>query len=180
MISKLFAGGAAAVALIATLTGCAAPVDEHAGHDHEHSSALTITDVWVKAVPELGEMPMTGAFMVIENTSGEDLYITGGTDTSGTTDKPLEAHEVVMDASGEMVMQVVDGGIRIPAGESVQLMPGGYHIMYLMMMKPIAVGDTITFTLNVSDGSTIDVSALAMTLEGGVEEYVPEGEGMDG
>jgi len=180
MISKLFAGGAAAVALIATLTGCAAPVDEHAGHDHDHSSALTITDVWVKAVPELGEMPMTGAFMVIENTSGEDLYITGGTDTSGTTDKPLEAHEVVMDASGEMVMQVVDGGIRIPAGESVQLMPGGYHIMYLMMMKPIAVGDTITFTLNVSDGSTIDVSALAMTLEGGVEEYVPEGEGMDG
>ena len=180
MINKLIAGGAAAVALIATLTGCAAPVDEHADHDHDHSSALTITDVWVKAVPELGEMPMTGAFMVIENTSGEDLYITGGTDTSGVTETPLEAHEVVMDASGEMVMQVVDGGIKIPAGESVQLMPGGYHIMYLMMMKPIAVGDTITFTLNVSDGSTIDVSALAMTLEGGVEEYVPEGEGMDG
>jgi copper(I)-binding protein len=59
-------------------------------------------------------------------------------------------------------------------------MPGGYHIMYLMMMKPIAVGDTITFTLNVSDGSTLELSAIAMTLEGGVEEYVPEGEGMDG
>jgi copper(I)-binding protein len=48
------------------------------------------------------------------------------------------------------------------------------------MMKPIAVGDTITFTLNVSDGSTLELSAIAMTLEGGVEEYVPAGEGMDG
>jgi copper(I)-binding protein len=178
MFRKLIASGVAAVALIATLTACAAPVDDHAGHDH--ASALTVTDVWVKAVPDLGEMPMTGAFMVIENTSDEDLYITGGTDTSGITEMPLEAHEVVMDDSGEMVMQVVDGGIKIPAGESVQLMPGGYHIMYLMMMKPIAVGDTITFTLNVSDGSTLELSAIAMTLEGGVEEYVPAGEGMDG
>jgi copper(I)-binding protein len=134
MFRKLIASGVAAVALIATLTACAAPVDDHAGHDH--ASALTVTDVWVKAVPDLGEMPMTGAFMVIENTSDEDLYITGGTDSSGITEMPLEAHEVVMDDSGEMVMQVVDGGIKIPAGESVQLMPGGYHIMYLMMLKP--------------------------------------------
>ncbi|MEY4477162.1 MAG: hypothetical protein RJA31_666 [Actinomycetota bacterium] len=175
MISKLLAAGAAAVALVATLTGCSTASDDHASHDL--SSTLTITDVWVKAIPDLAEGDMTGVFMTVENTGTEDVYLTGGTDTTGITETPLEAHEVVANDAGEMVMQLADGGILVPAGGSVQLMPGGYHIMYWDVTKPIAVGDTITLTLNVSDGTTLDLSAIAMTIEGGVEKYVPNGEG---
>ena len=174
MFRKIIAAGVAAAALVLGISGCASTADDHSGHDH-HTSTLTVTDVWVKAVPDLAESDMTGVFMTVENTGDEDVYLTGGTDTSGITEMALEAHEVVTNDAGEMVMQKTDGGILVPAGGSVQLMPGGYHIMYMMMMKPIAVGDTITFTLDVSDGTTLELSAIAMTLEGGVEEYVPNG-----
>jgi copper(I)-binding protein len=172
--NKLRIGFAAiAVAVVAALTGCAAP----ATTPDPVESALTITDVWVRAVPDLAEGNMTGVFMTVENSSDEDLYLLGGTDTTGITETPLEAHEVVADDSGEMVMQLAEGGILVPAHGSVQLMPGGYHIMYWDLTKVINVGDTITLDLNVSDGSTIGVSAIAMTLEGGTEKYVPNGDG---
>lgn len=175
-MKKLRIGIAAvAVALVAALTGCAAP----APTPESVESALTITDVWVRAVPDLADGDMTGVFMTVENSSDEDLYLTGGTDTTGLTETPLEAHEVVADDSGEMIMQMAEGGILVPAHGSVQLMPGGFHIMYWELANPINVGDTITFDLNVSDGSTISLSAIAMTLEGGTEKYVPGDSGME-
>lgn len=164
---------AVVIAALAVLTGCAAPATT------EPESALTITDVWVRAVPDLAEGDMTGVFMTVENSGTEDVYLTGGTDTTGITETPLEAHEVVSNDAGEMVMQLAEGGILVPAGGSVQLMPGGYHVMYWNLSSPIAVGDTITMTLDVSDGTTIDISAIAMTLEGGTEKYVPANGGME-
>ncbi|MFM2412695.1 MAG: hypothetical protein RLZZ587_1028 [Actinomycetota bacterium] len=157
---------AVVIAALAVLSGCAAPAATT-------EPTLTITDVWVRAVPDLADGDMTGVFMTVENTGTEDVYLTGGTDTTGITETPLEAHEVVSNDAGEMVMQLAEGGILVPAGGSVQLMPGGYHIMYWNLTSPIEVGDTITMTLDVSDGTTIDVSAIAMTLEGGTEKYVP-------
>lgn len=136
--------------------------------------AVVVRDAWVRALPDLAvDGDMTGVFMVLENTGTEDISVTGGTDTSGHTETPLEAHEVVKNDAGEMVMQLAEGGILVPAGGSVQLMPGGYHIMYWNISTPIAVGDEITFTLNLSNGETIDVTAVAMTLEAGQERYVP-------
>ncbi len=160
------------VAALAVLTGCTNPVTNS-------EPTVTVTDAWVRAVPDLAEGDMTGVFMTIANSGTEDVYVTGGTDTTGLTETPLEAHEVVADASGEMVMQLAEGGILVPAGGSVQLMPGGFHIMYWNLTKPIAVGDTITLTLNLSDGTTIDVNAIAMTLDGGTEKYVPANGGME-
>ena len=154
----------AAIAWVATGIGNPAPSAE---------PAIVVRDAWVKAVPDLAvDGDMTGAFMVLENTTDEDIFVTGGTDNSGYTMMPLEAHEVVANDAGEMVMQPAEGGILIPAGDMVQLMPGGFHIMYMMMTKPIAVGDDVSFTLTLSNGDTLDVTAVAMTLEGGQERYV--------
>lgn len=141
----------------------------------EAEPAIVVRDAWIKAVPDLAvDGDMTGAFMVLENTTDEDIFVTGGTDNGGYTMMPLEAHEVVANDAGEMVMQPAEGGILIPAGDMVQLMPGGFHIMYMMMTKPIAVGDEVSFTLTLSNGETIDVTAVAMTLEGGQERYVQQ------
>lgn len=123
----------------------------------------TASDVWIKAVPELMDgMAMTGVFMTLENPSSEDLELIGAMNTTeGLTETPLEIHEVVKNDAGEMVMQMVEGGIVIPAQGSVTLKPGGYHVMYWDLLKPIPVGSHVTMTLEFSNDTTVDVDAVA-------------------
>jgi copper(I)-binding protein len=47
---------------------------------------------------------------------------------------------------GMMTMQPVDR-IEVPAGETVSLEPGGYHIMLLALADPLEVGATVELTL---------------------------------
>ncbi len=61
------------------------------------------------------------------------------------------------DMSGEMTMQQVDS-IVLPAGETVMLMPGGYHIMLLDLAAPLEVGQTFDVTLTFANAGSITVS----------------------
>jgi len=133
------------------LVGCApAPV------------APTASEVWIKAVPDLVAGDMTGLFGTFTNDGSEIVYITGGTaaDASLTASK-LDAHEVVKDASGKMVMQEVKTGIPVPAHGSVILKPGSYHIMFWNLKKPLVAGDKVTATISFSNGTSREVTAVA-------------------
>ena len=134
------------------------------------------TDVWVKAVPELMDgMAMTGVFMTLENPSDEDITLVGATNTTeGLTESPLEVHEVVKNDAGDMVMQEAKGGIVIPAKGSLTLKPGGFHVMYWDLLKPIPVGSTITLTLEFSNGTTLPIEAIAREIANANETYDPE------
>lgn len=59
---------------------------------------------------------------------------------------------------GMMTMQEVDS-IAIPAGGTIALEPGGYHIMLLGLTEDLVVGDTIEVTLNFESGATETVTA---------------------
>lgn len=159
------------VALAAlALVGCApAPTED---------ATPTASDVWIKAVPELMDgSGMTGVFMTLENSTGEDLTLVAAKNTTeGLTDTPLEVHEVVKNDAGDMVMQEAAGGILIPANETVTLKPGGYHIMYLKLLETIPVGSTVTLTLEFSNGTSLPVEAIAREIANGNETYDPEGD----
>ncbi|MCB0951743.1 MAG: copper chaperone PCu(A)C [Microthrixaceae bacterium] len=62
------------------------------------------------------------------------------------------------DGGGMMSMQPVDS-IEIPAGESVELEPGGYHIMVLDLAADLVAGDTVEVTLTFDSGETQKVDA---------------------
>jgi copper(I)-binding protein len=47
---------------------------------------------------------------------------------------------------GEMGMRPVEF-VDLPAGVAVELKPGGYHIMFIDLVKPLEVGTTISLTL---------------------------------
>ena len=59
---------------------------------------------------------------------------------------------------GEMTMQEVDE-IPLPAGETVVLEPGGYHIMLLDMPETLEAGATFDLTLTFASGDTQTVTA---------------------
>ena len=144
-----------AVALTAlSLTGCAPTAPA--------AVVPTVEDAWIKAVPDIKEMNMTGMFGVFSNSSDEVIYILGGEASDASlTDTKLDAHEVVKDENGKMVMQEVKTGIPIPAHGSVTLKPGSYHIMFWNLKKPIVAGDKVAVTVNFSNGTSLDVTADA-------------------
>lgn len=158
---------AVAIAALA-LVGCAPVTPEPV--------TPTASDVWIKAVPELmGEMSMTGVFMTLENSSDAEITLVSATNTTeGLSEKALEVHEVVKNDAGEMVMQKTKGGIVIPAKGSVTLKPGGYHVMYTSLLKPIPVGSTVTLTLEFSNGTTLPIEAVAREIANAQEKYTPE------
>jgi copper(I)-binding protein len=59
---------------------------------------------------------------------------------------------------GMMTMKPVTS-IEIPAGETVELKPGGYHIMLLDVKKVLAVGDTIEVTLTFEKAGEVQATA---------------------
>jgi len=53
-----------------------------------------------------------------------------------------------------------------PAGEALQLQPGGKHVMLLGLAKPLAAGDSFTLTLNFDGSDPITVTVPVMEMSG--------------
>ncbi|WP_061963162.1 copper chaperone PCu(A)C [Demequina aurantiaca] len=136
------------------------------------ADSTTVTDPWVKTVDE----GMTAAFGVITNTSGEDITIVSATTDAAPT---VELHETAMGDDGAMSMSPIDGGFVVPAGGSLTLEPGSFHIMLMGVTEPIRAGDDVNVTLTFSDDSTLDVTATAKDFTGANEDY-DGGDTMDG
>jgi copper(I)-binding protein len=68
-------------------------------------------------------------------------------------------------------MNEVDGGFPIAAGETLELAPGGNHIMFMDFDGPLAAGDTVDITLVFSDGSRVEYDAAVRDFAGANEEY---------
>lgn len=69
------------------------------------------------------------------------------------------------DGEMAMVMQEIEGGLPLPAGETVTLQPGGYHVMLLDIAEPLEEGDEIELTLDFENADdmtlTVEVAASA-------------------
>jgi copper(I)-binding protein len=153
---------AIALALTATLSGCASAPAE---------PSVTATDVWIRAIPDLDEQTMTGLFGNFTNNTDTEIKILGGTIDASIADEILDAHEVVMDDAGEMVMQEAVGGIPIPANGQVELKMGGYHVMLWNLKAPLEVGQKVKVILNFSDGSSLPIEAVVRSTETEGEHY---------
>ena len=91
---------------------------------------------------------MSGAtaagFMTIANSGSEpDRLIAARTDIAMAT----EIHEMKEGKGGVMEMSPLADGLEIPAGGSVSLEPGGYHIMLIGIKEDLSPGMTYELTL---------------------------------
>ena len=48
-------------------------------------------------------------------------------------------------------------GLVIPAGETVNLKPGGYHVMFMDITGPLAEGETIKVRLTFEIAGEVDI-----------------------
>ena len=79
-------------------------------------------------------------------------------DDSGDMDGMDDSGDMDDHGSGMMTMQPVES-IEVPAGETVALEPGGYHVMLIGLVEDLEVGDTVEVTLEFESGETQAVTA---------------------
>ena len=116
---------------------------------------------------------MTGMFLEIENNSGETITLVGATTDAAAI---VEIHEMAM-VDSEMVMQKLEGGLEIPAGQTAVLEMGGNHIMLMGLNAPIEAGDKISITLDFEGTDDVILTdVVAKPADGGDEPYHSESE----
>ena len=122
----------------------------------EKKAEITIDNPVVRAIDAMsmkGEdgKYMSASFMTIKNSGNADVTLVGA--ESDVADE-MQIHEVV---NGQMQQKA--GGLVIPAGKSVKLRMGGYHVMFLGLNKDLKVGDEVTVKLLFNDDSSITYTA---------------------
>ena len=160
--SAALAGLAAAAVLV--LAACAGTTEAETPAAAPQSESFAISDAWAMAAEE----GMSAAFGVLENTGTEPITVVSVTTPASDM---VELHETVANDAGEMVMKEKDGGFVIPAGTSFELAPGGNHIMFMSLPKPIVAGEEIELTLHFSDDSSMTVNAVVKDFTGAEENY---------
>lgn len=117
------------------------------------SGGIEVTGAWVR-VPMTATGP-AGAFLVITNRGGSaDALVSASSPAAQAT----EVHETKMADDGSMGMQRIER-LEIPAGGTVELKSGSYHIMLIGLTKPLAAGETIELTLTFEKAGPVVVQA---------------------
>ena len=78
---------------------------------------------------------------------------------SSETTVSMSSDTTEMSGPGEMVMQEVDS-IAISAGETVELKPGGYHIMLIDLAAPLEIGQEFDIVLTFANAGDVTVTGV--------------------
>ncbi len=112
------------------------------------AQGVEIKDAWVRTTVQ--GQKATGAFMKITAKDGVKL-VGASSPAAGVT----EVHEMKMEGD-VMKMRAVPGGIDIAAGRTVELKPGGYHIMLMDLKAALPKDATVPLTLMFKDGKGVE------------------------
>jgi copper(I)-binding protein len=103
---------------------------------------VAVSDPWVRGT--VAGQQATGAFMQLK-ASADATLVGAASPVAGV----VEVHEMKMDG-GVMRMSAI-GRLALPAGKTVELKPGGYHVMLMDLKQPLKEGETVPVTLTFED-----------------------------
>ena len=149
----LHAGFAAlgAAVLVLSIGACSPETQPEGAASENASSQIVITRPWSRETAE--GQDVGGAFMTIANTgSGADRLIGGSTPVAGD----VQIHTVDM-TNGVMRMRQLKDGLEIPAGDTVTLKPGSFHIMLMNLAHPLKKGEAIPLILTFEKAGPVEV-----------------------
>ena len=104
---------------------------------------------------------VAGGFLKIENKGSADQLVSASSPAAGE----VQLHEMAMDGNVMKMRQVKD--IPVPANGSVELKPGGLHLMFMNIKAPLAAGETVPVKLKFAKAGEVEVkmpvNAIAAT-----------------
>lgn len=111
---------------------------------------LRARDAWARALPLMPDARpaagtqgsgTTAVYLTIDNSGVADTLLGAASDAATS----VEIHETTM--MGTMAMMAPIKSLAVPAGGTVQLKPGGYHLMLLGLKRALKPGTTIAVIL---------------------------------
>lgn len=118
------------------------------------TAQVAVADAWVRGT--VAGQSATGAFMRI--TAGTDMALVAA---ASPVAKVVEVHEMKMEG-GVMKMSAIER-LPLPANRTVELAPGGYHVMLMGLAHPLKEGETVPIALTFADKAgkkqTVEVKA---------------------
>jgi copper(I)-binding protein len=108
---------------------------------------LEYNEAWIKNLPP--PVPVRAGYMTIHNPQAQAVSIVQIHSDSFAS---VEIHRTLMQDGMMRMEQVRD--LTIAAGETVQLAPGGLHLMMMQPVQPTRPGETHRIILEYNDGST--------------------------
>lgn len=103
------------------------------------ADTVQVTDAWARAT--VPGQKVAGAYMRI--VSAVDARLVG---VASPVAGSAEVHWMKME-DGTMRMRAIDA-LDLPAGQVVELAPGGYHIMLFRLKQPLDAGERVALTLD--------------------------------
>ena len=132
---------------------------------------VEVSDAWVRATGQ--GQKATGVFMNLTAKKATRLV---GVKTDLTTS--AEVHEMKMEKD-VMKMQAVKA-LDLPAGKTVALKPGSYHVMLMDLSKPLDEGSPVVLTLLFEDAAGVktqqEVNVVAKKMAMGGKDKPQHGE----
>ena len=98
-----------------------------------------------------------GGFLKITGGAAADRLVSG----SAGVAKAVELHTMEMDGN-VMRMRQIDA-IEVPAGQTIELKPGGRHIMFVGLTKTLKNGDHFPLTLRFEKAGEVRVDVKVIT-----------------
>ncbi len=136
----------------AYLVAASALFMSHAALAHDyHAGDIHIVHPWSRATPPAAQVG--GGFLKLEN-KGEaaDRLVSASSPVAGR----VEIHSMEV-TDGVMRMRPLADGLEIKPGATVELAPGGYHLMLMELKQPLKEGERVPLTLTFEKAGSIDV-----------------------
>lgn len=125
------------------------------------AQGIVIKDAWVRGT--VPAQKATGAFMEITGKTAARL-VRAESPVAGN----VEIHNMKME-NGVMKMFPVEG-IDVPAGKTVKLAPGGYHVMMMALKQQMKAGERVplklTFEVAGNKRESVELSVEVRDIKG--------------
>ena len=131
--------------------------------------SIQVTGAFARGAPAGG---VGGLFLTIVNTGSADRLTGAASPAVGKA----ELHESIQD-KGVMKMRPV-AVLDIPAGGTVQLAPGGYHVMLMGLKQSLTAGGQLPATLSFEKAGRIEITATVVKAGAGAPSGPNMGHGM--
>lgn len=107
-------------------------------------TSVTVEEAWVRGT--VAQQKATGAFMRLTATQNARL-VEASSPVAGVT----EVHEMAMENNIMRMRQIQ--GLNLAAGQTVELKPGGYHVMLMDLKQTLQAGQNVPITLVFEDAN---------------------------